>query len=220
MAITIQIHGEYSGSIGDNVWSRNKGGQYIRQRATPTNRNSARQQAVRTILSSLSSGWRGLTTTQRTAWAAWASANPTTNALGMTKQLTGSQTYVGLNSRVVLAGNAAIPTPPTDTAPPGLLTATLLGNTATQLQIGFTATPLPAGARIFALITPPGSVGRDPNQNQARLCQISAAAPASPVALNAPFGLTTGAACNIYVAVLGADGLLSGFQKIRVEALA
>src|SRR5438309_10637939 len=75
----LPIHGQMSGSIADNTFSHNKGGQYVRQRRVPTNPNSVKQQAARTILATLSAAWRTLSATNQQAWNNWAVVNPVTD---------------------------------------------------------------------------------------------------------------------------------------------
>ncbi len=62
-----------SGSVAGLTFSRNKGGNYLRGRAIPTNPNSPLQQAVRSIMSQLTANWLNvLTAIQRVAWETYA----------------------------------------------------------------------------------------------------------------------------------------------------
>jgi len=97
--------GTMSGSIGGATASRNRGGQYFRQRVVPTNPNSSRQQAVRGIFAGLVAGWISeLTSAQRAAWKTYADNVPFTNALGDQVTLTGQQIYIGANTARKQAG--------------------------------------------------------------------------------------------------------------------
>lgn len=87
-----------SGSIGGMTFSHNRGGPYIRARATPTNPNTVYQQAVRAAMSQLSVLWQTiLTAPQRTAWAAYAENVPVKNALGDNIFLTALNHYIRSN---------------------------------------------------------------------------------------------------------------------------
>lgn len=84
------IIGEASGSLASMVFSHNRGGQYIRQRTIPTNPNSEFQQAIRSIVSQLTSYWgSGLTEAQRLAWDAYAEAVPMLDPLGEPRNIGG-----------------------------------------------------------------------------------------------------------------------------------
>lgn len=86
--------GQMSGSIGGVTASHNRGGQYFRRRAVPTNPNSARQAAVRGYMSTAVSVWGSITEAQRASWETYAANTPTTDSMGQTLVLTGQQMYV------------------------------------------------------------------------------------------------------------------------------
>jgi len=121
-----------SGSIGSITNSRGRSGQIIRQRAMPTNPNTAAQAAARARLANMSAGWRGLTDAQRAAWNAFAASFSITNALGASINLTGHQAYVKINTVNLLNGIAAV------TAPPAL---PAFGSLAATALTGLLATP-------------------------------------------------------------------------------
>lgn len=216
MAKIKPIHGEMSGSIGGNTWSNNKGGQYVRQRTKPTNPNSVRQQRVRSILATLTHNWASLTTAQQNAWTAWAVLNPQTDALGSSFIMSGQQSYISLNARLLDSGSTANPGPPSTPAPSAPTATGISGNTSTQLQVSFTPTPSGAGIKLVVWMTPPASTGRNPNLKQARLVAYSAANVASPVSLTTPFGLTTGLTTNVFTGFMDGTGQISPLQKTRV----
>ena len=83
MALIDPLIGRMSGSVGNWVFSHNAGGPYVRAKVTPTNPNSAAQQTVRSAVSSLTSRWLNiLTTDQRADWATYAANVTVTNKLG------------------------------------------------------------------------------------------------------------------------------------------
>lgn len=215
MALLLPIHGEMSGSIADNVFSHNKGGQYVRQRRVPTNPNSTKQQQIRSILQTLSAAWRGLSTTNQTAWDNWAALNPAINPLGSSFFRTGHQAYCGLNSRLLLAGVARVDTAPVAATPAELTTITPTLTAPTGISIVFAPTPQPAGTRVVCWMTLPGSLGRNPNLNQARYIGATAAAAATPAVFTSPYPAAVGQASNLYVGTMGPDGQISVLQKVR-----
>lgn len=94
MIFTSTIIAQASGSIGGLTFSRNRGGKYIRSRATPTNPNTTFQQAVRGFLSDLTSKWNDLLTSiQRDAWDLYAENVPLPNSLGEPRNVGGLGMY-------------------------------------------------------------------------------------------------------------------------------
>jgi len=216
MAKISPIHGEMSGSIAGNTWSHNKGGQYVRQRRIPTNPNATKQQAARTLLATLSGNWAALTTTQQGEWDNWGAINPVVDALGLTFNRSGQQAFVGLNARLIGAGGSVSVTPPVTTAPDQLASVSAVATSPSTIAVTFTATPLGAGERLYLWQTLPGSAGRNPNFNQARLVGYSAAAGASPATFTSPYPGLVNQQSNLYVGRMDANGQISVPQKLRV----
>lgn len=118
-----------SGSLGGVTFAHNRGGMYVRGRATPTNPNSTAQQAARANLSSLVNYWNiNLTTAQRLAWSVYAQNVSVLNALGDAIFLTGQQMFVRCNGVRLRAGMALVDDGPVTfsmtTLTPPVLTAT------------------------------------------------------------------------------------------------
>ncbi|MCK5609830.1 hypothetical protein KAR91_48610 [Candidatus Pacearchaeota archaeon] len=86
------------GSVGGTVFSKNRYGNYMRNRTVPVNPNSARQQAVRNIMGFLVNYWsQNLTVFQRASWAVYAAAVNFVNKLGNTITLTGFNQFIRSN---------------------------------------------------------------------------------------------------------------------------
>ena len=117
-----------SGSVGAVTSSRNRSGQYRRQRANPTQPRTAAQINARARLTTASAAWRGLTVANRASWNSFANSFSTVNSLGSTIQLTGHQCFVKVQTVLSLLGVAATTTPP---ALPSFVTCTMTGATAT-----------------------------------------------------------------------------------------
>ncbi len=101
-----------SGSVGARTSSRNRSGQYVRQRAIPTQPRTVAQIAARSRLTSQSAAWRGLTDAQRAAWNAFAQSFTVTNSLGTTINLTGAQCFIKVNTVNLLNGDTTVNLPP------------------------------------------------------------------------------------------------------------
>jgi hypothetical protein len=216
MALFKAIHGEMSGSIADNTWSHNKGGPYVRERRVPTNPNSTKQTFARAQLATLSSAWQGLTQAQRDGWEAYATLNPVVNALGTTINLSGQSMYVSLNCRLLGAGVARVDTAPIGASPAQITSTTTTPTVPNSLSVAFTPTPLAAAERLQVWMTPPGSAGRNPNFNQARLIGYGPLADATPTVFTTPFGFVSGNAFNLFTARMDGAGRTSPVIKERV----
>jgi len=105
MKFTSPVISAASGSIAGITYSRNRGGNYQRARAVPTNPNTPRQQGVREALGSLSNSWNNtLTGAQRDAWNLYAANTPVIDPLGQSIKLSGFNMFVRTNTVTALAG--------------------------------------------------------------------------------------------------------------------
>ena len=105
-----------SGKAGGSVYSRNRGGEYIKNFVMPTNTITAARQAVRATFGALASAWRTLTQNQRDTWVEAAPLYLRTNAFGDQKQLQPNALFVGQNQTLL---NADLPMIQTISAPQG-----------------------------------------------------------------------------------------------------
>jgi len=129
------------GKINGNVYSKNKGGAYVRVRVKPSNPRTSFQVGVRSILTSLSQGWKSLTATEIAGWNAAAIQFPKSNRVGDKHVINGNSLYVALNKNLADVGISAISTPPVPTS-----VATVAVTTATASAGGDTITLTLTGA--------------------------------------------------------------------------
>lgn len=170
-----------SGSYQGITASRNRFGQYKRTRASPVQPRSSFQLNQRARMTTNAAAWRGLTTAQRYGWGTLGAQISRTDSLGQTYTLNGFMAFTSVNNNKLDAGDAAITDAPLIVTPADLLTATVT-LTAAAFSIAYTATPLAAGSRIFAWVSPQKSAGVSYNGDY-RLLTVSAAAAASPLVL-------------------------------------
>ena len=125
---------EMRGSIGGNVFSRNRSGAYVRARTKPVNPKTQRQSAVRALMAAVTAAWLAVVTAvQRTTWKTYASNVTSTNKLGEVINLTGFNRYVQSNMAAQNAGLPAIADGPTIFTLPGEdVLFDQLGSEATQ----------------------------------------------------------------------------------------
>ena len=175
-----------SGSIGGTVFSRNRGGAYVRNRSIPVDPNTSFQIAVRAILANQSQNWADRTDAERAAWESWALQNPVTNALGNQIRLSGHQAYVQLNARIDFVNGTRIDTPPIINAPLGLDTLTLSGDIgAGSVAIAFTAAPTAANGGLWVRSAVVNSAGVSYVRNLLRFTTLSDTAEATPFDIEA-----------------------------------
>jgi len=102
-----------SGSFADKTSSRNRGGQYVRNRRAPSQPlGTGRRALVRGNFSAASNAWSALSDQQRAGWIAFAASYPYIDSLGQTIFLTGHQLFVSANSQLLNCGqpiNTAAP---------------------------------------------------------------------------------------------------------------
>jgi len=101
-----------SGKLGGHVYSSNRGGNYIRTLATPSNPQTAAQQLGRQVFTTLTQGWSALTQSQRDGWDAAVSQFEKTDQFGDVRQLSGKGLYISLNKELVLINEPIISVAP------------------------------------------------------------------------------------------------------------
>jgi hypothetical protein len=148
--------------LGNAVATKVRAGSMVRKRVAPIQPRTSRQNSQRATLTSFSKQWSSLTDAQRSAWAAFAEANPVRDQFGQLVRLTGHQMFVRLNVALSNAGATAL------TDPPANLTVTEPTSVAISAQGGATPSlkitslsPLPAsGEKVNIYATAPASPGR------------------------------------------------------------
>lgn len=176
------------GKIGGHVASKNRGGAYLRTKVTPSNPQTSFQAAARNRLTSLSQGWRGLTQAQRNAWNAAVGNFTSTDIFGDIKSPSGINLYVKLNANLDEVGVTAISTPPLpDAVEPVLTVSPTVAVTATQVDIAFTPTPVPANTAFIVRATAQVSPGKNFLKNEYRDIAVLDAAATSPADLSTEY---------------------------------
>ena len=173
---------EMRGSQAGTTASRNRGGAYMRQRVTPTNPNSTRQQSVRNNMTELTTAWSNdLTQAQRDAWTAFANAWPITDVFGASIVLTGLQYYVKTNTVLLQAGELRLDDAPADQNVESLTVVSATADVSDALiELAFTPDPLGANSVLQVFATPAISPGISFVKNKLRLIASITAAATSP----------------------------------------
>lgn len=133
---------QISGRVGGSIFSRNRGGQYIRNGSKPSVVTTQYAQAIKALTANFSAQWRNLTADQQEAWREWATQNPFTNRLGQQRTLSGHQAYVKLNVRLAAAKGNELTVPPMGVAPEGVLPTGITYTASPQkVEVAFTSSP-------------------------------------------------------------------------------
>ena len=100
-----------SGKLGGHVYSKNRGGNYVRTNVVPSNPRTAAQVLARSRFGQASSGWKALTAQQREAWEEFARSNPYTDSLGQQRHLSASSAYTRSSNNLLTVDKAPITVP-------------------------------------------------------------------------------------------------------------
>lgn len=195
------------GKVGGQVLSKNRAGNYIRNKTTPVNPQTIAQVGARNRLTTQSQAWRGLTQAQRDAWDASVEDFKKTNIFGDQVRPTGFNLYINLNATLDLADTAAIADPPAPEAIVGLLTLALsVVNGVAAVTITYTGTPVPANTAYLMYMTPGVSAGRSFVKSEYRFIGFIDAAGASPedalAAYQAVFGSVPPVGMKVFVKLI------------------
>lgn len=215
MAIFVPILGNLRGSIGANTYSHNRGGDYVRRRAAPTNKNSTRQQTMRALLSTYASQWSAnLDDAQREAWNTWAAQQVKEGPLGNSINLTGINALIWCNTHIADAGDTPIFDPPAAVAPPAPQTLTVDISAAAVADVTFSPSPLAAAQRLVLFMSLPQAGEAEPNFKQCRIVGYSDLAQTTAWAATLPFTVGVGFKVIFFAARYDSEtGLFSSFLR-------
>jgi hypothetical protein len=208
-----------SGSVGGATFSHNRGGMYVRSRATPTNPGSAFQQVIRGFVAALTSAWNDtLTPAQRAAWDTYAENVPMTDSLGEPRNIGGLGHYVRSNVPRLQAALPRVDDGPTvynlgEFTNPAFGTISAGGGTAGVTFDNADDWANEDDAAMLVLL----SRGQNPGVNYFKgpyrfadlIAGDSVTPPTSPDSITAPFALAEGQKLFGQVRVSRADGRLS-----------
>jgi hypothetical protein len=102
------------GSVAGNTFSSGRYGAYARQKVSPTQPQTQRQNQQRIILTTWSQAWRNLEDGDRAAWQAWAQNHPIMDVFGNAQILAGNAAFVKVQAFIATIGLDALTAPPAD----------------------------------------------------------------------------------------------------------
>jgi hypothetical protein len=154
------LAGPQSGARGDEVASRNRSGQFLRQRVSPKNPRTAAQRRVRKYMRTFSRLWNKITEPQRVAWCAGACEVLSRPKLGKPRPLDGQKFFNKINTVLAICGREPLleppPRPEFGPNPVIALTATN-GPGGIALMLSLSKTP---AEDIMLFASPPCNAGR------------------------------------------------------------
>lgn len=91
------------GKLGGHVFSKNRGGNYVRTNVVPNNPQTSLQGSIRSLFATISSRWSQLTAAQRDGWQSQVNKFERTNVFGDRKVLSGKALFQSLNTEAMNA---------------------------------------------------------------------------------------------------------------------
>lgn len=180
--------------LGGQVFSKNRGGAYVRTKVTPSNAQTSFQTAVRAILSFLAASFRTLTANQILAWNNAVSDFTGTDIFGDVKTPSGENLYIKLNANLAKVGSPYISDPPLPTNVPsltGLVVSAAVG--ANAVLIAANEITVGVGERLYIEATPCLSPGKSFVKSEFRTIGFTATNAAIPYAAGTLYAAKFGA---------------------------
>lgn len=215
-----------SGKAGGSVYSRNRGGSYVKNFVMPSNTITDTRQAVRAIFGVISGLWRNLTSGQRQSFTDQAPFYPVTDVFGDSKVLSGNALFQKLNTQLL---NAGLPSISLALSPQGTNPITssdtlsiAVGGASFDVEFGLSEDNTVPGSEYIIEVTPPHSASIKNVKNLFRqlrsTAQSGGSTPASLVVSASNWYVDDGAMYTAYTSRFGA--LAAGdVIDMRVKAI-
>lgn len=171
-----------SGRVGGTIFSRNRGGAYMRNGSKPVTVTTPFAQAIKGITAAQSQAWADTDADIQEQWREWATQNPVINRLGQSRTLSGHQAFVQINARLLYAGFSALASPPVGGAPAAVVPgAVTFDDSPAALTVAFSPSPAPTGVAVQCFAYLANSPGVRYVKNRLALVTTSAAAATTPL---------------------------------------
>ena len=160
-----------SGKLGGQVFSKNRGGSYVRTKVTPSNARTSAQMAVRGPFASVSSAWSGLSEDQRKSFNGFVSSYGKTDIFGDIRNPSGKALFQRLNQNLILSNqpNIAVCVSPQEVPFADLVDITV-SNAENSMNI--TTAGDTTGCKLLVFATNPLSHGTSFVKNKLRLIGV------------------------------------------------
>lgn len=208
-----------SGKLGGQVFSKNRGGAYIRTKATPLNPQTTAQMTIRGIFASISSTWSALLESQRATFNNFVSDYARTDIFGDLRNPSGKNLYQRLNQNLAISAQAGINVCVSPSEVPFANLANALGDVSNaEFLIGTNGNT--TGSKVVIWATAPLSQGTRFVKNKLRQIQVADGGNSTTTDIwtsyVAKFG-TPSAGANIFVGVrvINANGQASPLETVK-----
>jgi hypothetical protein len=202
---TTAIVADIRGKLNGTVFSKGRGGAYMRTKVTPSNPQTEAQAEVRARLGSFAQGWRSLSEEVRSAWNGAVANFSSTDIFGDIRNPSGINLYTKLNSNLAEAGQAAITNPPLPSGAAAVTTISATGDVSdSEIEVVTGAGNVPVGNTLIIRATAPLSPGKSFVKNLLRNVDMQAAGASETK--------------NIWTAYVAKFGAPVAGQKIGIEA--
>lgn len=219
-AIVVDMRGKSNG----HVFSKNRGGAYMRTKVTPSNPQSTFQMNVRGIFAAISSAWSSLTAANRQSFENLVSSYARTDIFGDLRNPTGKNLFQRLNQNLELTGQVQLTTCPEPAEVPFANLVSADGDASTpsfNVTLGGDTT----GAKLMIFATPPLSQGTKFVKNKLRLIAVHDGDVAGLIIFTSDYTARFGALAvgqNIFVGVrvVNANGQVSPLETVKATIVA
>lgn len=221
---------EMRNKLNGSVASKNRYGNYLRNKVTPVNPQTSFQQAARQRLGNLSASWRELTQAQRNSFIDGTQNMPVTDIFGDIQHLSGQALFIRLNGNLEKVGQPRIDVMPELVGFPEVaitsVTATATAGALTALEVdtainGAANAAIPAGYSLAVYATDAVPAGIEFVKQRFRFLGTATQTADEPLDLtaqwNARFGaIQSGARIFVRLALVANS---SGQQSVPVEGI-
>lgn len=175
------------GKLGGQVFSKNRGGAYVRTKVTPSNPRSLAQMESRSDLGVTSSAWNGLTNEFRASWNSAVDEFKRTDIFGDLKTPSGKNLFVRLNKNLLGVGKQIIESAPVKLEIPATSATgvTIDPGTGEIRFANFLSVPADFALQVSA--TPVLSPGISYVKNKLRVIAVANSGPIVPATLGAAY---------------------------------
>jgi hypothetical protein len=213
-----------SGKLGGQVFSKNRGGAYVRTKVTPLNPQSTSQMTVRGIFASISSAWSGLLEGQRASFNNFVSDYGRTDIFGDLRNPSGKNLFQRLNQNLEISGQAQLTSCVAPIEVP-FANLTEVSGDVSGTEILVSTAGNTTGSKVVVWATPQLSQGTSFVKNKLRQIAVADGDDALEVDVWAEYVAKFGApapGANIFVGVrvINANGQASPLETIKATIVA
>jgi hypothetical protein len=179
---------EMRNKLNGSVFSRNRAGNYLRNKVTPVNPQTSFQTAVRALLTAASQAWRTLSVSQRLAWNSAVANFQGTDIFGDVKTPSGINLWNKLYINAGTIGAAPLSVPPSLVSSPEVPSESVSTSTTGAVTVSDPVlNSVPNGMSLVLRMTPSVSAGKNFLKGKARIIAVLAQGTGLPYNASTPY---------------------------------